>query len=520
MVRTACTERIAGTGRIACVDLPALPLQLLLRREPDWQDQPAAVVAEDNPQALLLWINEAARRGGILPGMRYAAALSLERNLRAATVSEVTISEAVARLHKHLLRYSPRVEPATHDPGVFWLDAGGLERLWGSPRDWALRLERSLRRAGFSVGLAVGFSRFGSFCLARSGAPGRVRILTSATAETTACHGVPLTRLELSPRTRDDLLRLGLDSVGDLLALPASGLGARFGPELTELVQLARGLRFDPLQAVTLPEPDRRQQMLDEPETNAWRLLFLIKRLLHPLLDQLANRRQAVTRLHLDLKLADRAGTRTRESLRPAAPTLDAVLLMELVRLRLENVALDAGAEHVALEVEAMAAPHEALELFRCQPRRDRQAALRAVARVRAELGADAVVQAELSAGHLPEAAFRWRQVDDLPPPSPAPASASTRSLIRRLLPRPRPLLSGDASLARDQGSALLQAARGPGAPASGPLKLHPPSLLSGGWWHREIRRHYHFLEENDGTILWIYFDEIRQRWYLQGRVE
>jgi hypothetical protein len=59
------------------------PLQLLLRREPAWRDEAAAVVADDSPQALLLWVNEAARRGGILPGMRYAAALSLDRQLRA-----------------------------------------------------------------------------------------------------------------------------------------------------------------------------------------------------------------------------------------------------------------------------------------------------------------------------------------------------------------------------------------------------------------------------------------------------
>ena len=31
--------------RIACVDLPAWPLQLLVRRHPDWRDLPAAVVA-------------------------------------------------------------------------------------------------------------------------------------------------------------------------------------------------------------------------------------------------------------------------------------------------------------------------------------------------------------------------------------------------------------------------------------------------------------------------------------------
>ena len=70
--------------RMACVDLPAFPLQLLLRRHPDWREHPVAVVDCDKPQGKILWVNERARAQRILPGMRYAAALSLAARLRAA----------------------------------------------------------------------------------------------------------------------------------------------------------------------------------------------------------------------------------------------------------------------------------------------------------------------------------------------------------------------------------------------------------------------------------------------------
>ena len=68
--------------RLACVDVRALPLQLLLRRHPDWAAHPVAVVAEDKPQGLILWVNEKAHRAGLLPGFRYAAGLSLASDLR------------------------------------------------------------------------------------------------------------------------------------------------------------------------------------------------------------------------------------------------------------------------------------------------------------------------------------------------------------------------------------------------------------------------------------------------------
>ena len=42
--------------RLACIDLPAFPLQLLLRRHPEWARSPAAVVDEDRPLGRILVI--------------------------------------------------------------------------------------------------------------------------------------------------------------------------------------------------------------------------------------------------------------------------------------------------------------------------------------------------------------------------------------------------------------------------------------------------------------------------------
>lgn len=516
--------RITRTDRIACADLPAFPLQLLLRQHPDWRGLPAAVVAEDSPQAPLLWVSESARQAGILPGMRYASALALDSGLRAGTVSAERVARATEAVHRHLLRYSPRVEIAHHDPGVFWLDAGGLERIAGTPAAWADRLWRGLRKARFVCGVTVGFSRFGTYCLSR--VHRRTAVITAPARETAACRRVPLARLDLPPRVRQDLARLGLTTVGDLMALPAAGLAARFGAETVRLVELARGLRFDPLQPVMADEPVRAAEDLDHPERDAWRLLFLVKRLLHPLLDRLADGQQAVSRLHLDLKLEvhGRADAHRRESLRPAEPTLDVVLLTELVRLRLEGLDLTAGVEQVAVELETVAAPPEALELFRRRPRRDLTAALRAVARVRAELGDGAVVQAELLPGHLPEQAYRWQPVRELAPPAPRPPDAATETvpLVRRLLSRPRPLLYGPSDLVRVHKEQLFREATGPGDPGTDPAAIRTcgPHLVSTRWWAGEQRRVYHFVEAAGGRLLWVYYDEREQRWYLHGAVE
>ena len=100
--------------RTACVDLPAFPLQLLLQDHPDWQDGPLAVVDRDHPQGVLLWVNEHARRFRVLPGMRYAAGLSLAAQLRVAEVPPERIDMAVSQIARRLRRFTPDVEPAPH----------------------------------------------------------------------------------------------------------------------------------------------------------------------------------------------------------------------------------------------------------------------------------------------------------------------------------------------------------------------------------------------------------------------
>ena len=62
--------------RVACLDLPALPLQLVWRREPELRAQPVVVIDEDRPQGSVLWACERARAAGVLPGQRYAHALA------------------------------------------------------------------------------------------------------------------------------------------------------------------------------------------------------------------------------------------------------------------------------------------------------------------------------------------------------------------------------------------------------------------------------------------------------------
>jgi protein ImuB len=71
---------------LACLDLPALPLQMVWRTEPAWRAHPVVVIDEDRPQGEVPWACERARKTGVLVGQRYADGLSLCGGLRARVV--------------------------------------------------------------------------------------------------------------------------------------------------------------------------------------------------------------------------------------------------------------------------------------------------------------------------------------------------------------------------------------------------------------------------------------------------
>ncbi|MES1255624.1 MAG: DNA polymerase Y family protein [Acidobacteriota bacterium] len=477
--------------RLACVDVPALPLQMLLRMQPAWVNLPVAVVEDDRPHAPVLFLNERARRAGVRQGQRYATALGLSTDLRAAVVPRTQLEQTVALLVEGLRRYSPHVEPAADAPGVFWLDASGLNRLYPSLQAWAKAVRLDLQRADFRATVAVGVTRFGTYALARSYRS--TAICVEAGEERSAVQRVLLAHLDLQPDTLARLQTLGITTVGEFLRLPEDGIRQRFGAAADALYQSASGRRWTPLVPVPADEPHERELHFDAPETNTEGLVFVVKRLLDAVLAGLRQRAQAVAELSLSLMLDDR--TSRLERVRPASPTVDAAQLLALVRLRLDALRLPAGIITLRLAAAPCSAAPPQRQLL-AEIRRDADAANQALARVRAECGDDCVVRASVRDAHLPAARFGWERLDRVTTEARAQVVAA-RPLVRRIYAQPIPLAHGSR------------------LPA-----LAGPYILSGGWWGGGVRRDYYFAHTGEGNLQWLYHDHRQARVFLQGGVE
>ncbi|MCE9575652.1 MAG: DNA polymerase Y family protein [Deltaproteobacteria bacterium] len=536
---------------IACVDVPALPLQLVWRDRPEWRALPVVILDEDHPQGTVLWACERARAQRILPGMRYAHALSLVGGLRAEVMAAPRITALVDELAAALRMCSPSVEVARitdrdATEGTFWLDGAGLARTFvDAPHEpagtrWGQAIAAAVARLGVAAATIVGCTRFGTYALARAARGRGVMVVSNDVDERAAARQVPLARLDVAPKLRDALARLAVTTVGELVRLPAGGVLERFGSDAHRLYELAAGERWDPLVPEPPPDAPDERVLLDDPERDVDRLLFSIKAAVDRLLARLAARHRALTVLHLELTVQHGVhanavqAVRAAHAIRPAAATLDGRGLLRLVRLRLEGAPLDeltpasgsnrnarsVGVIGVRVWADDQAATREQLNLFAQRPRRDLRAADEAVARLRAELGDDAVVKAVVRDAHLPEARFGWERFGQMVPAAPRPlrtvAGHSWRPLVRRVLMRPK-LLPASSPHVRDDGWLIN------GLEHGAVVRIHGPFVVSGGWWAPgagEVCREYHFAETRRGECLWVYFDRPRRRWFQHGAVE
>jgi protein ImuB len=363
-----------------------------------------------------------------------------------------------------------------------------------------------LTGAGFDAAVAVGFSRFGSYAVAKT--YGGVNVFENPGDEKNKAAKVPIKRLGFDPKLRDALGKLGITTLGGFLDLPASGILKRFDAEVLHLHQLAKGELWTPLEPEFPIEPARGGVFLDYPETNLDRLMALIESLFDPIRDTLSKRDELIAALETRFVFDNKK--KHTERVEPASPTLERKQILELVRLRLSSVSLDSGVTDIELEALSVRAHRSTRDLFEKKPPRDPGAANRALARIRAEFGENAVQKARLREGHLPEACFEWEPMKKIAVP--VPRQVALHPLIRRIYDRPVPFSKTrhrepKVALAYMYEDRLVEETIG-------------PYIVSGGWWVREVQREYYFVRTESGRWLWLFYDRRRKCWFLHGEVE
>jgi protein ImuB len=508
--------------RVGYLHFPRFPVQRRVRETPSLTGHPVVLWADERGVQRVIFASSAALKEQVRPGQSVAAAAALVPQLQRLPYCAEDESKALSSVGEALLTLAPgfQIDP----PEGLWLDASAAA-LKGGEAPWLEAVLGSCRRLGWVARSVVGSERFTAQALAQ---------FCSEAIQVVPPRGGPrLSQLPLAALARavgpggiEPLSGLGLTTLGEVAALPAGAVSARFGHPGTAAAALARGSDDSLFTADPLPEVLREQISLDWPAEALEPLLFALKTAVDRLCARLQGRQQAAVRLTVALELDSRE--RKEVALVLARPSAQSRLLIELIRHRLTDLVVRRPICALSVTIEESCADGGRQLNLGDAPAGE--AALEVVlSRLQSALGEEALFGAELLDTHRPEGGWKEKRFSIAAAPERALGwweSASGRPAVAASAPpMPASSLERPARLLREP--AALPAELSPeGTLVSLNLlgrkrrvtALFGPERLAGEWWSEQpyARDYYRVVLEGVGAV-WVFRDGRNGQFYAQG---
>jgi protein ImuB len=375
---------------IACALIPRFTLLAAVEGRRELLLRPMALAPEPGGPQVVGEASGPAEAFGIFAGMRLGEALARCPNLILVPPDPDRAETAWEDALRRLEGIGAAVEPG--HPGEAFFEAGGLRGLYGN-------VERGLRRARDAIGppvrLGAGRTRLVAYAAARRSRPRRAPVVVprAMTRSFLAPLPVSLLRERLDDEWArvdlpDKLERLGVESLGQLAALPDAAIADRFGRAGLVALRMARGIE-EPLRCRSAPEDLVEAIELGEAISGP-RLERVVVLLTDRMLANPARRGRSVRRMRLAARIAGGGGWRDEAALRQASGDHERLLLA--LKAKLGTIPGPVVSLTLrALEMGPAAGDQAAIDEAAAESRRRRLA--EAVRQVRAAAGKDAVLR-------------------------------------------------------------------------------------------------------------------------------
>jgi protein ImuB len=528
----------------ACVYIADFLVQAVVRGQRALGDGALALISGAPPLWSVVAANPAAFAAGIQLGMTKAQVAQFG-NVQIGMRSETQEQAAHAALLDAAWSVSPRVEDTAPDTVV--LDIDGLSGLFGSDENIARELARRVAAIGLAARVAVAANIEVAIHTAR-GFPGVTIIPAGEERQRLGVLSIGV--LTTEAETMEIFERWGVETLQALAALPVLQLSERLGQEGVRLSELARGVRQRSLVLAQASSSFAEEMELDDAVEELEPLSFLLGRLLDQLCARVEARALAVraVRVRFELQPSFEKDFQTlQEDLRKKpevkqyeklltlpVPMRNAKILLKLLRLQLQGDLPGAPIQKIYMTADA-AAPRVAQNgLFvPCGP--DPEKLEVTIARLGKLVGEGNLGCAELVDSHRPES-FRMkrfavaneqhkrrgkneRKVKE---------NSGGRTTVTALrVMRPSQAIRVEV---RDEQPVrvYLRGMRGEVTAASGPWRS------SGDWWQEDAWHQDEWdlaiafpssqkgNEQRRGEwpeqgLYRIFYDELRQEWFLRG---
>lgn len=510
------TDRAALTRRITAIHLPRFPMERWQRwaaQQPDTppEDVPVALAVEGHHGPVIYATNRAAELAGVHIDARVVDARALIPDLR---VEFADVDGDRAALHR-LMLWCRRWCPWTVVDGSRGLimDTTGSDHLWGGEAAMLREVEERLAHLGLSANLATAPTHGAAWALARFGA---VRHVAQAETLTPEVAPLPVRALRLKGDTVLLLKRLGLKTIGDLVAVPRISLARRFSraePAQNPLLRLDQmmGRLAEPVNAPDDPPRFAVQAQLADPVQDPTPHL---PALCQELCQGMAAAGFGARRITVTVYRTD--GEVRHVTVATARASRDPDHLLRLFDGKLDSI--DPGFGFDLITLGASVAEDVTLSQTRLDGSVDDGAELaRLIDRLSARLGAKAVRVPDTLQSHLPERA----QMD-----RPAMVAAPKQAEMRR----DRPIRLLDPA---EEIRVVYAVPEGPPAQfiwrriTHRVIRFAGPERIAPEWWRDKPGtrlRDYYRIEDQTGKRFWIYRNGVlgdrrgeTPRWFLHG---
>lgn len=411
--------------RICAVSLPEIRVEIVREVDSSLDRTPLGIVVAPPPmtETKLLGntrldvVSHEAQRLGVRSGQTIAQARARAGALAVRVVRPDAVRDVLARLAEIALAFGATVSYSTEED-VVWVDVTGCAHLHAptQPEGEALlgrRLKSAIESFGHRCAVVIADGPRVASMLARMTRVDADVLVVAPGTNARALAPLPVRALPLGDGDARWLAKVGVKTIGEMRALPRSGLASRLGAQAHVVLALMDGDDRAPLTPYVPPEIPEETATLEYGVEGTDALTFVAKTLCDRLGARLAGRAVAASKLELELKLDAalledrRADTDIITCILPS-PLSAAGDLLAAMRPRLERLVLRAPVLAAKLRAPTLVhKPQAALSLFDAQPKADR-ALPRLVAELAADLGPDAVGSIVLGDSWVPEDRSRF----------------------------------------------------------------------------------------------------------------
>lgn len=419
-------------------------------------------------------------------------------------------------------------------PSSILLDVTGLSHLFGGYDVLASQVSQHCRQQDYhtriaianTIGLAWGASHFSRAC--RFDQP-----LIVSRDDKLTISDLPVTALRMDAATNNTLLRLGIQSIGQLLAIDRGDLRSRLGADLIRRMDQLSGAIEEPI-IVNRKLPEFFENcVLQFPTSNRETIETVISRLLVRLCGELKSRQLGSLIWKVRLLPAEQgAGIDFRVCLFQATASADHVMPLMSMQLEQSLMARDKrelNVSEIIVEVSScVLLVQQQRQLFDENPRLDRQSLAHLINRLSSRLGAQNVVYPTFRSGAQPELSFQFRALVD-----PNRKRRRTQAVpTSHVLGRPLRLLTPPVAVSvkretvpnsEDRALVFRKPAQitfenGVNRGTQKIARSWGPERIETGWWRgATVQRDYWSIVTEAGTQFWVFCDLNDGKWFVHG---